>query len=524
MLFSPFLYFYLPNYAAISLFPLIFLHRYFLTKKTSNLWWFGLLSTLTLFWRIDTGVATLGSALIVFFILFLVEKSTRASLLKIGLALTVFYGLLFVVYYQFCSDLIQQAFHYFGGSQGHGLSLLTEEKSNVFYFDYFILPCIIGLAALFLLFRYNTIKNKPFFWTTIFLIGFYFFNVQRGLVRHSFIEQNESYITSFGWLILVLISIEFFQKKRQIQLWLGITIGGFFLSIHSVENVTALIDKNKSFSVNQLPEITGEMIDRSPRNNDYELYLKPAVSFLKGSLEKGETFFDFSNSPMLYYHSEQKLPTYFCQSLQYVVDFYLQQECVALMEKQSMPFVVFDQIKPAFGDNIDNVPNKVRYYFIASHILDNYTPYKPFGLFNIWKRKNNVSNLTDSLSHQMVQPEHWNLGKMPFYWKSNVDEPILKHVRNINVLDNHAQLGVVKHGDFLFIKLKSPKNTTLKLKMENDDNAEFMVILDVVAGSHEYKFPICGSYFLRNAHNPNITFELNEDIQIEKVAILNQLP
>lgn len=519
MLFTPYLFFYFPHSYAFALIPVVYLHRYVSTKENRYLWWFGITSTLTVFWRLDLGVATVGTSLILFGLLFLLEKNTRKTLLKIGVSLAFFYGALFVVYYSFCNDLIKEALHYFGGSQGHGVSELTREYSNLFYLDFFILPLIIGFCALFLLIQYKSFKEERFYWPILFFIGFYFLNFQRGLVRHSFMEMNETYISSFAWIILGFLFYELFRKKLSIGLFGIVMIGGFFLSIHTVEQSVSIVDREKEFSINHLPAITGKKIDRSPENYDFGKYTKPVVQYLRKNLKVDETFFDFSNSPMLYYKTEKKIPAYFSQSLQYIVDLYLQKECIENLKKHSIPLVVFNQTVNAFGDNIDDIPNKVRYHYIASYLIDNYNPSNDYGLFHVWKQKNNRDS--DTTFHP-VQSEIWNLGLIPMYWKANKNEPKFKFKRKVSFVGNKAQLGKIKGGDFIQLKVKADKDAELKMWMKIDNETNFYVNIDVKEGVFDYKFPLCGSYYIRKENNPTLEFEIDQTSKLLNIEIVNQ--
>jgi len=519
MLFTPYLFFYFPHSYAFALIPVLFLIRYFKTEKNRYLWWFAIASTLTVFWRLDLGVATVGAALIIFCLMFLFERQSRYTLLKIGSVLALFYGSLFIIYYSFCSNLIHEALHYFGGSQGHGVSELVKESSNLFYLDYFILPVLIGICSIILLFRYQLLKRELFYWPILFFIGFYFFNFQRGLVRHSFIEMNETYVSSFGWIIIGFLLVGVFRKKVTIGIFAVLTLAGFLLSIHQVDKSFSLVDRKKMFSVNHLPLITGKKIDRSPEGYDYVKYTKPVVTFLRDNLNSNETFFDFSNSPMLYYKTEKKIPAYFSQSLQYIVDLYLQHSCIENLKNTNIPFVVYSQTVDAFGDKIDGIPNNVRYHYIASYLIDQYTPSNDYGLFHIWKKKDSIVN--DSTGFKM-RPEVWELGLIPYYWKANKDEPQFNKKRKVKLNNGKAELGRIVGGDFIQLTVKSKKETELKIRMEKDSSVCFFVKIDIKEGVFDYKFPLCGSYYVRTQMNPIIEFELDNGTELTNIEILNQ--
>ncbi len=519
MLFMPYVYFYLPNTYAFALIPLIFLDKFFSQRNPLFLWIYGVTSTLTIFWRLDLGIAVIGTAVVIFIFLFFMEKALRATLIKIATVLTVFYGLLFSLYYSLCSELVIEALHYFGGSQAHGHSQLTQETSNLFYLNYYILPILIGLCVLYLLIHFKKYRSEKFFWIVLFFASFYFFNFQRGLVRHSFFSMRELYIASFGWLVLLLVYLRFYRAKLSVTFFSALVIGGFLLSIYSVEHKKSLLNEKKSFSVNDLPRINGKKIDRATENTDFQSYTKPAVDFLRRELKNNETFFDFSNSPILYYHTEKRIPTQFSQSLQYIVDFYLQKECVERIQKHTIPWVVYSQTQEAFGDNIDGIPNGIRYYYVASYLIDNYRPSNGHGLFHLWKKKN--GNEMDTTAHE-VRREHWNLGLMPYFWKSNKNEPKLKFKRKVKIEVGSASIGDIVGGDFIQLTVKSETETVLRMWMKGQKYNDFFVQLDLKKGTNNYKFPVCGSYYLRSAINPVLEFQSDSTSEVLKIEILNQ--
>ncbi|MGB0915113.1 MAG: hypothetical protein ACPGVI_03530, partial [Crocinitomicaceae bacterium] len=272
ILFSPYLFFIISYNYAFGLLPALFLFKYIGTRDVKFLWWLGISATLSLFWRLDVGIANIGASLIIFVLLFVLEKGTRKSLIKIGSTLGVIYGGMLALYYVYCQDLIKEAIHYFSGSQGHGLSTLTEVESNLFYVDYYILPLVIGFLGVVLLLNLRKFKQDQFVWVILFLIGFYFFNFQRGLVRHSFMELNEAYVTSFGWLILLLIALRFISSRLSFVYFGVIVLMGMLFSIHSLSTNASVIDQGKMLSVNNLPNIEGKRVERSPMHPDYKTY------------------------------------------------------------------------------------------------------------------------------------------------------------------------------------------------------------------------------------------------------------
>jgi len=303
---------------------------------------------------------------------------------KILFLLTVLASLGFVIigliHFSNPTALPQMA-HYFSGSQAHGYERLTPEFSNLFYINFIFLPLSIGIIFVSLLIKISEHKKSVFFYPLLFLIGFYFMNLQRGLVRHSFMEQNETTIASSAWIILILYIYHFTQLKKG---WILVALipGGMLLSIRSIDFHSAILNKNRTFTVKDLPALQNQKIERTVGGQNHEIW--ELVNFLKQNLKKDETFIDLANAPMLYYYSQKNVPSYFAQYMQNTIDGFLQEENIRQLKNYKIPYVVFSRQPVHFFDNMDGIPNAVRHYRITEYIYKNYQPYKVIGGFQIW--------------------------------------------------------------------------------------------------------------------------------------------
>ena len=109
--------------------------------------------------------------------------------------------------------------------------------------------------------------------------------------------------------------------------------------------------------------------------------------FMDENLSPNQTFFDFSNTPMLYYYCERQVPSYFCQNLQNTVDEYLQVEQLKLLSTELTPIIIYSNYPETWWDATDGVPNAIRQNLIAEFIHKNYQPHSIINNKNIWIAK-----------------------------------------------------------------------------------------------------------------------------------------
>lgn len=519
----PFLNFYIPQAFGFALLPILLLHRYFQTLKVSFLWlsFFGLL--FVSLWRLDLAAALVPSYLIVGIICYVHDKKTRRSIVKI----TLVAGFLGVIIIGFLTkarpDLISELLHYFGANQAHGIHVLSNFESNLFFVDYFLLPFCVSIVLLLLLFNSRKWQADTFYFPMLLIIGFYFFNLQRGLVRHTFVEMNETAILSFGWLILFIFIYRFLYFRKELVLFLSLIVIGYTASIHTSNGWKSNIDSPKKFSLAKLPTLGNEKINRTipPEWLEYSELL----DFLNQHLKPNETFLDFSNTPMLYYYSQKEVPSIFCQYLQNTVDAYLQEQNINKIKKMNIPFVVFNHVPRTFFDQSDGIPNEVRYYRMTANIYKNYKPFKTIGGYAIWVKKNSTFEPELDLSQET---EKWFLGHIPLQWREEKQQessfqPIHNQPfseRSRALTKNTFTTYKSNENDFLLVTIVTTDvgNHILRGKVANNEMIEWHFATK--KGQNLYVFPI-GCSIIANLH-PKIdwTCDLSQNEYIERISNL----
>lgn len=116
---------------------------------------------------------------------------------------------------------------------------------------------------------------------------------------------------------------------------------------------------------------------------------KEVVAFLKRNLSGSQTFYDFTNSPLLYALAGQKLPSYIMETWYHSSDtlqFFLLKDMDQLRQQKRLPMVLFKQNKEVW-DNPDGVSTILRSYRVAEYVYRHYQPCIRVGLYDVWIEK-----------------------------------------------------------------------------------------------------------------------------------------
>lgn len=468
VLFSPFLWL-----LVSPLYSLAFISVYFIIKylkafeKKFLVYFFGSIVLITL-WNLTIGVSLVFAAFLFSLSLFIYFKEQRVHLLKViavfGVSSIVFLG---IYHFSFPTHL-RQFLLYFSANQAHGYSQLTNAFSIEFALNYYIYPILISLVFVYNFFQLKTKSNTTKNFVLIFLSGIYFFSLQRGLVRHSFIENNESLIATTARLIILLEVYHLIKSYRYafVALFSGIFVFSTFTTIQTnFEGSSNFVEANVTFSLNDLPHLGKEKLQRTLPNQEYEWRTKTIVNFLKDNLSEKQTFLDFTYNPTLYYYTQKNVPSFFSQHMQNTVSEKAQEMNIEELQKSSIKYVLFS-CQDGFGVNdSDGIPNRVRYFRTTNYIFKNFVPYKEVGGYFIYVRK----ELNPSSKMFVIQEENWDLGYLPYYWKPTLINETFKEKTSLQISNGTINLKkeTVNPLTFLKLNLSTPKKMHLKLKQGN---------------------------------------------------------
>lgn len=404
---------FVPSFFSMHLFfgmILFFAVRKLINKQNLfNYILFFLLVIFMLFWRLDTGSATFTASVIFLPLSFFMERrkinfhafiKSFAIVILLIIVVTIIISLARSPRYLLAN--FKSVFHYASANQAHGYSVIFTESNQQFYIYHIIFPAVAVLLIMYII--YN-LRQKPYpiskfthfmLNSSLFLFIIFIANFQRGLVRHLFfVENNDTGIASTFYIAMVLFLISFIKTNS--SYWKYLTF--FSLSFASILFLKYFpIDKGKSYLEKFLTQPSIVNIDNYFDQQNYkgkiiyndefaEQNYNEFKQFLDKNLSSDQTFLDFSNSPMLYYYCQRRVPSYFCQSLQNSIDDYLQLQHLKNVNMKNVPVVIYSNYPPNGLDDMDGVPTVMRQYIIAEYIFSNY---KPYGIINdrsIWISK-----------------------------------------------------------------------------------------------------------------------------------------
>jgi hypothetical protein len=379
-------------------------------KQTTGNYILLFIATILLFiWRLDTGSAGL-FAVIFFAPLLLIirrENPQWMALIKAGSITALIIGASLIISMILRSpDYIMANFaaalNYAKSNLAHGYYRLAWSHPHQFFIYHYFLPLIslLSIIVTVALLRRDKISVSTAKYTpalaSIFFLLLYLANGQRGLVRHSFLSGSEMFLAStffVGLALFITFLIERNQKSTNryclffSSAFLVFVLLKFFPLGHN-ETLFQTALKNPSFA--QFDRNFGEEALTQRTSPDYafqEIMYTDLKRFLDNNLTAAQTFLDFSNTPMLYYYCERRIPGYFNQNLQNTVNDYLQLHMLKQVDPENTPVVVFSNVPHNWFDATDGVPNVMRYYLIAEYIFEHYKPIGIISNKSIWVAK-----------------------------------------------------------------------------------------------------------------------------------------
>lgn len=257
-------------------------------------------------------------------------------------------------------------------------------------FQYYLFPAISWIYLAYLGVQ-RVIRNDrlpPYKYMLAFLAAFSLIISTRSLERHSLIEGFNPYLFVLLWALLPYMVATTRWLARYGRLWfLAILLFNTLfllppLGLREYIKMFHVVKQGHLFEFNPWHANARRFFFREDRH-------RGIVEFLTTHLKGDETFFDFSNAPLLYVLTNKEFPTYVIPNLAQtaeIVQARVLEELRTFHEQDRLPFVVFKQGK-FFWDNTDDVPNEVRCYRIAEFIYRHYVPLVEIDGFQVWQQK-----------------------------------------------------------------------------------------------------------------------------------------
>lgn len=405
--------------------PLLFvqlLHRPLLWRMHLLVGW----SIFVLFWSMELGLSHSLAMLGLWGVAFLI-KSNRFVLWRLLKVLLIQLLVLIFVYQLACyyKDInplfpIQQVLHYAGAAQAHGFAEVALQIDRYFMFHYVLFPAVALFALLFFVRKRKTLGAKqPYLYMVgLFTFLFYIANFQRGLIRHSLLAGYDHVTDSLfylGLLILFLLLFKRFKTNKFFRFQGAVILLATLMFFTKYGTLVAQQDMVSNLLKSGLQKVqNAHKLPLQRAVNEAQNYPHKLVYLLKHKLASNATFFDFSNNPGLYYATNRKVPGYFNQPLQNSPTAAAQLALSEAFKNHETPLVVFEKTPLAWGDEIDGVPNPIRYPIVAQFIYDHYEAWATVDGFVLYKQKNTSLDLwTPHIKPIESASANWQLKSFP---------------------------------------------------------------------------------------------------------------
>ncbi len=404
--------------ALVALLPLFQIQKLFEQPSPRRVFTILLTCFALIIWRIDTGVIALFGTLIFLVLMYLIYPQkipfkimVKGKIYFLISALAISAIACILRGPQKLYDSLQYFFHYTAGSQGHGHRSLFQSDVHQFYLYHMLYPLLAVGMCIYIIYLLRTKYNDVIFSKAFFLVAalftfiLYIVHLQRGLVRHGFAELTDDYIISvFHIATAMFIAFQLVQTNSiqryavfyssSFLLFLVIKYFPFQISKIPIENgITGPKFYNTERAFDN-PNIKGRIrLDSTFANGNFA----ELKDFLDKHLSKEQTFFDFSNTSMLYYYCNRKMPSYFNQIPISNIDDFLQFKAIKQIDPEKIPVVIYSSCPKNVNDAFDLIPNVIRHQHIAEYIFENYVPLGVIDHKTLWATPKFIRKINDLL-------------------------------------------------------------------------------------------------------------------------------
>jgi hypothetical protein len=454
--------------------PLL-IHYVYINPGFKSWIFYFIFSILILTWRPDTALMGIYAMIIGAIIIWWKHyKKLRISHFIFAFAIPYFSLILSLVTLEIVFNFpvkegITNTLSFFSSSpQARGLPVIAREFDRIFFWHHIIYPILIIGIGIFVLtkFRRMNDSNRLLIFSLFIFVMYYLVNIQRGLTRHSFAEGHDGFISSFA-IVSISLAMLFLPWKR-LNKQIGVFVLAAFLAIMmkfpNQANDYILYGKAIETLKANFHYSGKTQIQRAGFSPEfYNTHVSEMESFFHPTSNPAN-FYDFSNTPALYYICQREFPGYFIHSLA-ITSESLQEMEVERLKSKHIPYLIYSHIPMNWWDNTDGVPNTVRFYKIAEYLFQHYQPNIIVGNYAVWEHidfqaVSEQNYPEDSISDE---PLIYNMQYLPYLWAEydeayqnlNLDTMLLAETQ-ANLLKISGKVDKSK-GNYVEITVKNPE-------------------------------------------------------------------
>lgn len=529
-----------------------------LIQRQQISWYLALFITISMLiaWRLDTGIATLMGAVAYIPLAFYARRTKLkpAPLLKAGVVFALCLGVLVALAAwlrtpEYLFNHFRIALHYVSANQAHGRSVIVNNFDQHAFFFHILMPMVAVCGIVYLVYAQRrqqpvTSLNYRFLSSAaIFLYLIYLANFPRGLVRHGFAEGTDAFISGTFYLATTLLLLSLFSIRTRYGMFAG-TMGLGLLLVISIKYFP--ISPEMSNADKFLRRQTTSDLDNYFSDEHFKGKILPAAgfaedqytglkTFLDHNLSADQTFLDFSNTPMLYYYCQRRVPSYFCQNLQNSVDDYLVLQHLSQVDTADVPVVVFNHYPLDFFEATDGVPNTMRQYLMAEYIYKNYKPYGLLGRNSVWVSKSLDLPSAAKQDEQLLKPQKHEYRKAAFFiyqYFTRVKPEVLEQLNNLELSPQIPFTSIAIDssvsrlpGVLLQLDLDTPPvtETTQEVRTYSNGHHSGTYTFNTIAQQQHYMIRLSNQYLWSARPPDELRIYTNEKNKVSRITFYKDL-
>ncbi|MGI6348316.1 MAG: hypothetical protein ACOXZ0_00140 [Eubacteriales bacterium] len=387
------------NYYALGFIVVIAALRAFENNKKRNLLLFCLACVAACLYRMDMTMFVIGSV-VALSIAFIIEKRKK-HLLWLWISGTTVITAGAMVFALLCmmngiSPLarIVEFVNIMMSNVNWAYTNVANYSEWYYFFIYLIIPVFLLCSVLAVFVKYSREKTNELqnvsdilpsdvLLVVILAIAF-IFNFQRGIVRHNILEKYWCILLSVAPLCICISCFLIFKKKPCV-LFGGLTLVLLLQLPFGAGNLSGqtLLQTSLNRQTNSdLYQVYSEKIDRVEITKELKDIYLPLKLFFDATLDKDETYFDFTVNTSLYALVNRKKPVYINQSPSQLNGEYTQLMFNYEIESSDCPFALVSSYHTGF----DDVPLRINQYLVAEFLYKEYRPLCVVNGYEIWAR------------------------------------------------------------------------------------------------------------------------------------------
>lgn len=407
--------------------------------SSSRVWWIlGFALVFAFAWKLDVGFAGTVAAFATLIAIGIAVPGMRrpwksAAIGLVGAALTTAIAVGAICAARGVNPIarLRDLMHVVDSSQSFGFEHLAPEWSEIVLWHLYVLPfLVLGLTLLLVARSRGRIDLRErtgfVFVTCVFLAIFTLANMQRGLVRHTFVEAEAAMTSVFTIAVIAFAPAWILGNGRTKTVFAGFVLISGLLAFNF--DLARPTDRKILISTARYERIVGPRfalpalgngpgpIERVHVPAQYvHDHLERIEDFTKRELDPAQTFLELSNCPLLYYHL-RRLSPHWLNHLVIVNDDYLQQRALEEWREYDTPLVLMPtdaatakRLGFSNWDNIDGVELSLRLHRLFENVYANYQPYGVVGPWPVWTRKDWMQR-GPPLGEDVVQHFEWAPG------------------------------------------------------------------------------------------------------------------